>query len=169
MLNAAIEDGLIPTNPAAKLGRVLKLSVSRATTQEEIKAMTKEQRRLFLRTAESEAPRYYPLFFALAGTGMRLGEALALQQGDPDYATKTIRIARAFSGRWRLDTPKSGHGRTVDVSQALANVLDVHERTHKQDKLKYGWTELPSWLFVTKAGAAEMNPTETAGSGSEYK
>ena len=72
MLNAAIEDGVIASNPAAKLGRTLKLNVSRATTQEEIKAMTQSQRHLFLATALRVAPRYYPLFFVLAGTGMRL-------------------------------------------------------------------------------------------------
>ena len=84
MLNHAIEDGVIATNAAARLGRVLKLTVSKATTQEEIKAMTEGQRQLFLATAYREAPRYYPLFFLLAGTGMRLGEGLALQPEDLD-------------------------------------------------------------------------------------
>ncbi len=152
MLNAAIEDGVIASNPAAKLGRVLKLTVSNSTVQEEIKAMTKEQRHLFLATALREAPRYYPLFFVLAGTGMRLGEALALQAEDVDLHAKTIRIARAFSEDGELDTPKSGHGRTVDISQALATMLATHEATRKQDKLPYGWKELPPWLFMTKAG-----------------
>jgi integrase len=118
MLNSAIEDGLIASNPAANLGRVLKLGVSRSTTQEDIKALTKEQRQLFLATTYKSRPRYYPLFFVLAGTGMRLGEALALQPGDIDYSSRSIRIDRAFSEDGALDTPKSGHGRTVD----LANV-----------------------------------------------
>lgn len=115
LLNAAIEDGLIVSNPAAKLGRVLKLTVSKTTTQEEIKAMTPAQRQRFLATASREAPRYYPLFFVLAGTGMRLGEGVALQPEDIDESTHTIRIARAFSEDGTLDTPKSGHGRTVDL------------------------------------------------------
>ncbi len=152
MLNAAIEDGLIASNPAAKLGRVLKLTVSKSTVQEEIKAMTKAQRQLFLATALREAPRYYPLFFVLAGTGMRLGEVLALQSEDLDLSTKTVRIARAFSENGELDTPKSGHGRTVDISQSLSDTLAAHDLTRKQDKLKYGWAELPPWLFLTKAG-----------------
>ena len=152
MLNAAIEDGLVATNPAAKLGRVLKLTTSKATIQEEIKAMMKEQRRLFLTTALREAPRLHPLFFTLAGTGMRLGEALGLQWDDVDCSARTIRIARAFSEDGALDTPKSGHGRTVDMSQALADVLAAHAIRHKEDKLKYQWNHLPPWLFVTKAG-----------------
>ena len=152
LLNAAMEDGLIATNPAANLGRALKLTISKATLQEEIKALTKEQRQLFLSTALRETPRYYPLFFTLAGTGMRLGEALALQSVDIDYPGRTIRIARAFSEDGALDTPKSGHGRTVDLSQVLTQALAAHDLSRKEDTLKYGWAELPPWLFVTKAG-----------------
>ena len=44
--------------------------------------MTREQRQVFLTTAARETPHYYQLFVTLAGTGMRLGEALALQWED---------------------------------------------------------------------------------------
>lgn len=152
MLNHAIEDGVIATNAAARLGRVMKLNTSKVTTQEEIKAMTEAQRQLFLVTAYREPRATIQCFFVLAGTGMRLGEGLALQSEDLDCSTKTIRIARAFSEDGELDTPKSGHGRTVDISQSLANTLTAHELTRKQDKLKYGWAELPPWMFVTKTG-----------------
>jgi integrase len=152
MLNGAIEDGLITSNPAAKLGRVLKLTVTKSTIQEEIKAFTKEQRQQFLQTACGVAPRYYPLFFVLAGTGMRLGEALALHRDDVNYVCRSIQIVRAFSEDGTLDTPKSGHGRTVDFSQTLSDALHIHELAVKEEKLKYVWAEVPSWLFVTKAG-----------------
>ena len=49
---------------------------------------------------------------------------------------KTIRIARAFSEDGALDTPQSGHGRTVDFSNTLAEMLGSHIRTCKQDTLK---------------------------------
>jgi integrase len=130
--------------------------------QEEIKAMTKVQRQHFLAGALQETPRYYPLLFVLAGTGMRLGEALALRWEDVDGPVKTIRINRAFSEDGTLNTPKSGHGRTVDMSQSLTDILAMHETRHKQDKLKYGWTELPDWLFVTKAGTRLTPPTSAA-------
>lgn len=58
MLNAAIDDGLLSSNPAAKLGRTLKLITSKATRQEEIKALTKEQRHVFLATVLKGTPRY---------------------------------------------------------------------------------------------------------------
>jgi integrase len=75
LLNATIDDGLLVSNPAAKLDRTLKLTVSKTTRQEEINALTKEQRQLFLATAWRQGLRDYPLFLVLAGTGMRLCEA----------------------------------------------------------------------------------------------
>jgi hypothetical protein len=38
------------------------------------------------------------------------------------------------------------------ISQMLSETLQCHERTPKEEKLKYGWADVPSWLFVTKAG-----------------
>ncbi len=153
LLNAAIDDRVIVSNPASKLGKQLHLVVPKATRQEQIKAMTREQRQTFLKTAARVSPRYYPLFAALAGTGMRLGEALGLQWEDVDVLAREIRIARSFS-RGQVETPKSGHGRTVDISQMLAETLTRLEVTRKQEKLKYGWPEIPPWVLCSKEGTA---------------
>ena len=40
----------------------------------------------------------------------------------------------------------------MDISRSLADTLATHVLTRKQDKFKFGWTELPPWLFVTKEG-----------------
>lgn len=53
---------------------------------------------------------------------MRMGEARALTWDNVDLERREIRIARAFSGT-ELTTPKSGHGRTVDMSLVLRDVL----------------------------------------------
>src|SRR5262249_30722001 len=119
MLNAAIDDGVIVANYANGLARQLRLTMTAAHRQEEIKAMTREQVVLFLETAEREAPALAVLFLLLARTGMRIGEGLALQWDDVDYESRELRVARALS-RGRLETPKSGVARTVDMSQQLA-------------------------------------------------
>lgn len=87
MLNAAVDDGVIAVNPADKMGRHLKLVPTTATRQEEIKAMTREQLAAFLAAAKVTADdhRQAPLFLTLARTGMRLGEAFALQWPDIDF------------------------------------------------------------------------------------
>jgi len=111
LLNAAVDDGVIIANPADKLGRTLRLVVNAKTRQEEVKAMTRDQLGAFLAAARN-APtayerRYYPLFLLLARTGMRLGEGLALQWDDVNFAEREIRVARTLSGG-RIEKPKSG-------------------------------------------------------------
>ncbi len=158
MLRACVEDGVILSNPAERLGRGLHLISSPRSRQEDIKAMTAEQRQTFL-TAATLAPdkgkpddgRYYPLFFLLAGTGLRLGEGLAVQWSDLDVKARTLRIDRAFT-RGELNTPKAGHGRTVELSRALCQVLGRLEVDRKAEKLRRGWPDLPPWLFCSNVG-----------------
>ncbi len=121
MLNAAIEDGLIATNPAAKAGASLEVDRVKVDHARRNQSHDESQRQLFLATAYREAPRYYPLFFVLAGTGCGWARRWPFEREDVDFSAKTIRIARAFSEDGALDTPKSGHGRTVDMSQSLAD------------------------------------------------
>ena len=155
LLNAAVDDGIIIANPADKLGRGLRLVVNAKTRQEEVKAMTRDQLSVFLGAARN-APtayerRHYPLFLVLGRTGMRLGEGLALQWDDVHFAEKEIRVARALSGG-RIEKPKSGHGRTVDMSEQLARVLLRLQVQRKTETLKRGWSKTPEWVFCTEAG-----------------
>ena len=113
--------------------------------------MSREQRQRFLTTAAREAPRYYPLFFTLAGTGIRLGEALALQWAEFDGLAREIRVMRSLS-RGELGTPKAGHGRTVDLSQVLAETLGQLEQSCIREALLLGWPTRPPWVFCTRAG-----------------
>jgi integrase len=151
MLRAAIDDGVLLSNPAEKLGRQLRLVTSKATRQEDIKAMSREQRRAFLEAAAQEPLRYYALLYTLAGTGMRLGECLGLEPEDVHQALQQLRIDRAILDG-EVATPKSGHGRTIDISVKLAEVLSRWDLARKADKLRRGWTDMPRWLFYSDAG-----------------
>jgi integrase len=51
-----------------------------------------------------------------------------------------------------LETPKSGHGRSVQISESLAKRLVFHETMKREEKERFGWSEIPRWLFVTIAG-----------------
>ena len=117
--------------------------------------MTREQASAFL-TAMRNSPaayerRHYPLFLLLARTGARLGEALALRWDDADFSAHELRIARALSGG-RFETPKSGHGRTVDMSEQLTKSLLRLRLDRKTETLKHGWPNLPEWIFCTETG-----------------
>lgn len=70
ILNSAVEDGLLMTNPALKIGRFTK---SKAERQRDIDPLTGRELHLFLNTVRDQLPAYYPFFLTLARTGMRLG------------------------------------------------------------------------------------------------
>jgi integrase len=84
-------------------------------------------------------PRLSALFLTMARTGLRIGEALSLQWGDVDLVSRSIRVERAISNSGEISTPKSRHGRTVDVSIGSREVLERHEA-----RLKAAWLALPS-------------------------
>ena len=148
ILNAAIDDEVIQSNPADRLGRVMRLGRSRARRQEEIKAFDRTQLQRLLGTAEQADAKLHPLVLTLARTGMRLGEALALEWDDIDFARREIRIARAISGG-RIDTPKSGHGRTVDMSAQLAETLLALRSARQAKDLRSGTPV--QWAFPSEA------------------
>ena len=81
---------------------------------------------------------------------MRLGEALAL---DIDGLVREIRVMRSLS-RGEIDTPKAGHGRSVDVSQVLMEMLNHVQQQHRQEALALCWSSLPPWVFCSRTGTS---------------
>ncbi len=153
MLNAAADDGVLLANPAEKLGRQLRLIAPKATRQEEIKAFTREQRDSFLVKAWELERRLAPLWFFQTRTGVRPGEAYALRWEDLALAAAEARVARTLSDDGiRIDTPKSGHGRTVDLSGQCVDVLRRLEAERKVETLRRGWREVSPWVFCSTDG-----------------
>ena len=152
VLNGARDDDeIIVSNPAEGLSRTLRLVRSHAARQEEIKALDREQLSRLLEATAKRDIRLYPLLLTLARTGMRMGEALALQWDDIDCERREIRIARAFS-LGELSTPKSGHGRSVDMSAQLVSVLRDLGAREREAALRRGVPEEIAWVFPSEAG-----------------
>jgi integrase len=152
LLQAAVDDGVLLANPAAKLGRQLRLELSPVARQEQIKAMTRAQLAQFLDTAARVDRRHVALWFTMARAGLRSGEAFALWWEDLDFAAREMRIARSLGPRGEVSTPKSGHARTVDMSRELAGVLRRLQTERKADALRRGRGELPPWVFANREG-----------------
>jgi integrase len=126
-LNAAIEDNLILINPAARIGKFIGGRRRAPITVFEPKELAH-----LLDTCQVKFPHIYPTMLLLARTGMRLGEALALQVGDVDlkhqraWVRRTWGSRRATSGQARITTPKSGKVRQVDLSDQLTQTLQQY-------------------------------------------
>jgi integrase len=90
--------------------------------------------------AQVVGPREEYLLLLGGDAGLRGGEMIALRWQDIDFARRHIRVQQQM---WRrvIDTPKSGRGRIVPMTEALAHAL----RRHRQ-----GADE--RWVFVSPAG-----------------
>jgi len=142
-LHAALEAGLIPGNPAIRLGRFLRgPGGAEART---IDPFTAAELTTLLTTAEQQMPEAYPLLLTVARTGLRIGEALALKREDLDFHQGTLWVRRTW-GRRTLGTPKSGKARRVDMSQQLRRVLEAHLTLREAEAVVAGRADTP-WLF----------------------
>ena len=118
MLRYAQATGHIQTNPMAEARRGERLPSNPPRDY----ALTPGEMRQLLRAIKQVNPAQYPLFLTLARTAMRLSEALELRAEDVDLHRRTIRVSRSVY-RHTVKSTKTGHGRTVGVSDELHEVL----------------------------------------------
>jgi integrase len=104
LLATAFEESLIRTNPAAGLRIAQRFEPEGEAVA---KALTEEELSRFL----AELPEGNRLFFEfLVQTGLRIGEAIALDWGDIDLGARRVYVRRRLS-RGAMDAPKSKYGR----------------------------------------------------------
>lgn len=126
VLTTAVTDELLPANPCRIHGAGTARAAERPTLSlPEVDAL-----------AAAVPDRYAALVQLLAWSGVRIGEAAALQRRDlnldPDTPTLTVR-ERAYrvAGVYELDTPKSRAGlRTVALPPHLVPLLQQHLDTY---------------------------------------
>ena len=147
VLNAAVDDGKIPGNPAVRLGRF-----SRGLSEREarkVQALTAEELARVLAVASKLYPDHADILHVLAWTGLRLGEACALQWDDLDQAGGFLEVRRTVGLRGRrllVGAPKSGQARRVDLPVALASRLAERLSVREAEAAVAG-QELSSWMF----------------------
>jgi integrase len=154
MFNHAMEDGHLERNPCLRIMRVTR--EEKGKQQQNIDFLTREELTLLLATCKDHFPLSYPFALLLARTGVRIGEAVALQWGDLDFHGRFIAVQRNWVDG-HLTTPKSGKGRRVDMSLHLTETLKALSVERKKETLKKGWGEVPAWVFASEAGTM-MDP-----------
>lgn len=147
VLSQAVEDGLLPANPAFRMGKHLRLGDEQPAV---IQPLTHVEAHEFLDAVTERMPEYHTFFLCALRTGMRLGELLALQWGDLDFAGRFIEVRRNLvSGR--VTSTKNTNRRRVDMSLKLKEALRAHQRQAKAASMKAG-RKLPPWVFTTPEG-----------------
>ena len=149
VLSKAMDDETIQSNPALQLGKNFLKGINGA--KKDIKALTSEELKDLLNTVEKHFPGHYPLVLLLARTGLRIGEALALQWSDFDFNQRFIEVRRGVY-KGRITRPKNGKIRLVDMSPQLAYTLKAHKLACKKKGLALGFGDLPEYVFTNKHG-----------------
>jgi integrase len=124
ILSHAVEDDLLSSNPAIRLGRFNR-------GQEEghkAEFLTAEEAETFLQAAKALRPNRYPLFLTALRTGMRLGELLALewediQFGESEEGTNRYILVRHNFTHGKFTSPKNRREERVDLNWDLRQVL----------------------------------------------
>ncbi len=147
VMGRALEAEIIPANPAQAIGRLYR----EKPRGQEVNPFTWEELEALLAAFRERWPREYPLVLTLARTGVRLGEALGLKWEDLDFVRRVMHVRRSYSGR-RIETPKSGKSRPVDLSPQLARELQELQTRRKREALARGWREVPEYVFVGQKG-----------------
>lgn len=108
-------------------------------TEERVRAMTEEQLDTFLKAARWAQPDYFHLWYFLARTGCRTGEALALEWSDFDLPRKRAHISKKLWMPGSIETaelvaPKTKYSeRFVTLSSGLCDSLyELHDLREEQ-------------------------------------
>lgn len=138
-LSAAVDDDVIPSTPAYRAARGI---IRKPRPREgQRRSMPREVLVEFLRAVPRFDPRRADLFDLLAGTGMRIGEALGLEPWHVDPARRVIVVRQQWINR-RVHGTKNGEHREVEISEGLAGRL-ARRIAHQQGD---------RWLFPRRPG-----------------
>ncbi|MDQ6750389.1 MAG: site-specific integrase [Actinomycetota bacterium] len=119
----------LPRNPLTAVER------PRFRVSDDLEAFSPEEVWALVRAASSEQDA--ALYLMAAFTGLRMGELLALEWRDIDYAGEVVRVRRSYNVHGGVGSPKSGKVRSVplvpDVAQRLAVLASREDFTTPED------------------------------------
>jgi len=127
-LEAAVDDELLATNPAAKVARP-------AGSDDEARHLSPDELRRFLAAVKSY--RYHAALELITATGMRRGEALALKWSDVDLVDGVVHVrgtlARIGGELTVTPTKTKKSNRDYPLAPAIVDVLARHKDEQEKE------------------------------------
>ncbi len=120
ILNYAIEDELIESNPAMNQGRVLKNQKKR--TKSKIQVWNEDEILVFLNTVKTVCPNLWIFLYTVLFTGCRMGEMRVLKRQDFHLTERYLEMSRAIS-RGKIKATKTYKVRRIDLHPELVDIL----------------------------------------------
>jgi integrase len=142
-----VEDGLIGSNPAVRLGKFYKECQN---FHEEIDPFTAEEvSKLLLTTREVFGFEDYVIMLTLFHCGPRAGEVAGLAWPDLDARNRVLVIRRQRTRYAEKRKTKTSKKRSVDVSTVLLAELQALRKKRQAEYLERGKNEIPETMFLT--------------------
>jgi integrase len=147
-LDSAVRDGHLAVNPTVQVSR---------PRQERIEAKHYEVDEIAKLLEAAQGHRHRMLLVTLIGSGLRRGEALALQWENVDLENAELRVRGTLVRTERglvVNPPKTAKGwRTVPLSPPVVAALRAQRKQQLEEQLAAGvsWVRTP-FVFTTEAG-----------------
>ncbi|UCF03507.1 MAG: site-specific integrase [Deltaproteobacteria bacterium] len=142
IFTGAMEDEILSVNPCASTGKY----VGNSGETEVVPLSADEVYILLKNTSERLSEAIYTLFLMLVRSGIRIGEALALEWPDIDFENREADINKSWDYvRYKLTVPKNSKLRKVDLSH---NVLEALKRIRSSMKV----IDLNGAIFTDEKG-----------------
>ena len=162
LFDIAIEDGIIGNNPV----RGILNKITRAKHDVAVKkhALTLEEQTEFIKYvySTSTSKKWGNLFTTLLGTGMRIGEACALQISDCDFERNiinirhTLRYSQGYKSKndYHMLSPKtqSGYRQIPMLPEVKEALLDEIEKRKSSSLPKYEVDGYDDFVFLKRSG-----------------
>lgn len=142
VFQVAVDDEYIRNNPTDNMLKELKQA--HCMDSEKRKALTMEEEKIFLEYL-MQKPKYrhwYPVFYIMANTGMRVGEITGLRWRDIDFDEGLISVNHTFvyynhrdehGCYYSINTPKTKAGeRTIPMTDQVKNAFQM-EREYQEE------------------------------------
>jgi integrase len=128
-LNAAVEDGLIASNPASRVPRLPPAHIER-------EYLRLGEIPLYLHACSET---YRPLAEVLIGAGLRISEALALKAGDLELdGSGGVIVVYRSAKRDAVGSTKSDRFRSVEIGPGVSQLLRAHMARRGLEQIQEG-------------------------------
>jgi len=146
-LKDAVSDGLVPRN-------VCDAVKSPRPGKKEVTPLTQNQARSLLAAARGD--RLEALYIVALHCGLRQGELLGLKWEDVDLNAGTLSVRRTLSETrmegFKYESPKSGKGRSVKLSQGATDALRIHRKRQLEEQAREVEERFKGLVFTTTNG-----------------
>ena len=171
VFQVAVDDNYIRLNPTDKMLKELKIAHNHEVDKR--KALTLAQQELFINFIQ-KSPKYqrwYPVFFIMLNTGMRVGELTGLRWKDVDFENGYIDVNHtlvyynhrdALGCYFSINTPKTEAGtRKIPMASGVREAFEL-EREYQRDTGVENVSRVDGYddfIFVNRFGQVQHQGT----------